>query len=163
MSRWIVWWAAVLSPWAAVTATAAGLDLPWLWDDRCAECHGHSGDFARRLVRVDGELRVRHPVGDMREFLRHHYPVGREVDALYQMLKAQAATLPRFKTECAPCHGSAAALARARLVVHGGEVVSAVDGTAVAPLLRRHFGIAAGDVPFFSAQLERVAREVHRE
>lgn len=142
---------------------AAGIDLHWLWDDRCAECHGHSGDFARRLDRVDGELRVRHPVGDMREFLRHHYPVGREVEALYQMLKAQAATPPRFRTECARCHGPAAALARKRLVVRGGEVVSAVDGTAVAALLQRHFGIAAGDVAFFSAQLERVAREVHRE
>ena len=29
-----------------------GIDLHWLWDDRCAACHGHSGDFSRKSLSV---------------------------------------------------------------------------------------------------------------
>ncbi|MCB1914862.1 MAG: hypothetical protein KDG52_03970 [Rhodocyclaceae bacterium] len=155
----LVGWLLVAGP----TAIAGGLDLHWLWDDRCAECHGHAGDFARRLERVDGELKVRHPIGDMREFLRHHYPVGHEVDALYRMLKAQAVTPPRFQAECQPCHGSAAAFARRRLALRGDEVVLAAGGRPLATALRDHGVIDTDDVPFFRAVLERVAREVHRQ
>lgn len=37
--------------------SASALDLHRYWDDRCAECHGHSASFARqRLSVVDGKL-----------------------------------------------------------------------------------------------------------
>ena len=64
----------------AAPARAAGLDLHWLWDDRCAECHGHSSEFARRLTWRSGELVLAHPIGDPLHFLRHHYPPADEVE-----------------------------------------------------------------------------------
>jgi hypothetical protein len=35
---------------AIPAARASGIDLHWLWDDRCATCHGHAGDFARKFL-----------------------------------------------------------------------------------------------------------------
>lgn len=143
-------------------AGADGLDLHWLWDDRCAECHGHAADFARRLDRSGEELSVRHPIGDMRAFLRHHYPPADEVEALYQMLRAQAGSPGRFREDCSGCHGPASALARDMLGFAGGTVVVLPSGDPLATALARHRGIASGQQAFYLELLERVAREVHR-
>ena len=31
----------------STAAGARGIDLHALWDDRCADCHGHSAEFSR--------------------------------------------------------------------------------------------------------------------
>jgi len=146
------------------TAYAAGVDLHALWDDRCMQCHGHSADFARRHLQVggDGTLRGSHADRDLRLFLANHHLPESEVDAVYDMLKAQAVTPPRFREECAGCHGPASELARESLGVDGDVVRLSGSGETLRAFMGRHRGLSEADADFFTDVLSRVAREVHR-
>src|SRR5690606_35841898 len=82
---------------ARALPAADAIDLHRLWDGRCAECHGHSAEFARSLLTVnEGRLAGRHHRDDLATFLHNHYLAGSHVDEVYAMLLAQVVTPPRF-------------------------------------------------------------------
>src|SRR5690606_5350098 len=82
---------------ARALPAADAVDLHRLWDGRCAECHGHSAEFARSLLTVnEGRLAGRHHRDDLATFLHNHYLAGSHVDEVYAMLLAQVVTPPRF-------------------------------------------------------------------
>ena len=144
-------------------AGAAGIDLHALWDDRCAECHGHSGEFARKYLKITGGLlQGRHHVLDLQKFLEHHYPPSGQVDAMYQMLLAQTSTPPRFKVECSQCHGRAAEFLRASVDLANGELVVRKNGASVETFMQNHRGLSQTDVHFFMGLCTRLAREIYR-
>ena len=141
----------------------AAFDLHWLWHNQCYECHGHAGDFARKYLTVDkGELQGWHHVHDLRRFLQHHYLAPDDVDGVYQMLLAQAATPPRFKEACTGCHGTAADFVRTTLELRNGVLYSRTAGTPVHDVDRKssRCALQPADVAFFLQQLTRVAHEV---
>lgn len=142
---------------------APGLDLHWLWEDRCAGCHGHAGDFARNFLGVsNGELLGRHHVHDLRRFLHNHYLAGNEVDAVYAMLFAQTSSQARFRDECSSCHENAATFVRNALMLRDGELYSRAYAQPVRDVLDRHRNLKPADVDFFAKTLMRVAREIYR-
>jgi hypothetical protein len=142
---------------------ASAIDLHWLWDDRCAVCHGHAGDFSRKFLSVSGgELQGPHHVHDLRRFLHNHYLAGSEVDAAYNMLFAQAISQARFRTECAGCHDTAARFARGSLELRDGVLYSGSSGRRVSIFLQQHRGLKPDDAEFFTELLTRVAHEVYR-
>jgi hypothetical protein len=142
---------------------ASGLDLHWLWENRCVDCHGHAGDFSRKFLNVsDGELQGPHHVHDLRRFLSNHYLAGNEVDAVYNMLLAMATTQARFKDECSSCHDSAANLVRAELALREGVLVSRSSGQPVGEFLASHQDLEPDDADFFLGVLNRVAHEVYQ-
>lgn len=144
-------------------AEPSGLDLHWLWDNRCADCHGHSGDFSRKFLSVsNGELQGAHHVHDLRRFLGNHYLAGNEVDEVYNMLLAQANTRPRFKDECSSCHDTASKFVRNELEFCDDVLVSRASDTPVHDFLASHRGLEPKDVDFFLGVLNRVANEVYR-
>ena len=151
---------------AVLTRPAVGasdLDLHWLWDDRCASCHGHAGEFSRKfLVVSNGELQGRHHVHDLRRFLHNHYLAGNEVDAVYNMLLAQANTRPKFAGECASCHETAAKLVGNSLEFRDGVLYSRNSGRPVSSCLDHHMGLSPDDVEYFTNLLARVAHEIYR-
>lgn len=145
------------------TVRAAGIDLHWLWDNRCAECHGHAGHFARTFLSVSsGELQGRHHVHDLRRFMYNHHLADSEVDAVYNMLLAQATTPPRFKDECSGCHENAAKFVRNSLELRDGVLHSRKSGRPVRLFLSHHRELDPDDVEFFMKLLTRVAHEVYR-
>ncbi len=146
----------------APAAGAAGIDLHRMWDDRCAGCHGHAGDFARKLTVSDGELQGRHHVHDLRLFLRNHYPADSEVDAVYNMLLAQASNEAKFRSECSACHGTAAEFVRSALELRDGVLHARASGRPVLQFLSEHRQLGAADVQAFAQLLTRVAGEVYR-
>lgn len=151
---------AILMPPVVETA---GLDLHWLWDDRCAECHGHAGKFSRKFLSIsNSELQGRHHVHDLRRFLQNHYLVKTEVDAVYNMLLAQASTPPRFKNECSSCHQSASNFVRESLVIRDGQLYSRESAQLVHRFLEHHRALDADDIEFFTQLLMRVALEIFR-
>jgi len=153
----------VLAALVVPSARAAGIDLHWLWDDRCADCHGHAGDFARRFLSVsEGRLQGWHHVNDLRRFLHNHYLSANEVDAVYAMLLAQAASQARFRQECAHCHDSAAGLVRTSLELRDGILISRRSGRPVRGFLEHHRGLKSDDVDFFVKLLTRVSNEIYR-
>ena len=156
----IVLVAAVL---AISAVRASGIDLHWLWDDRCAACHGHAGDFARKFLNVSsGELQGPHHVHDLRRFLHNHYLAGNEVDAVYNMLLAQANNQARFKDQCVSCHDTAAKFVRNSLELRNGVLYSRNSGRLVSSFLDHHMELNTDDVEFFTDLLTRVAHEVYR-
>jgi hypothetical protein len=156
----IIWVTAVLVT-PAVGAT--GIDLHRLWDDRCFECHGHAGEFARRTLSVSsGELQGRHHVHDLRRFMYNHYLAGSEVDAVYSMLLAQASKQARFKEECSNCHDTAATFVRRSLELRDGVLYSRKLGLPVPRFLEHHRELDTDDIGFYTELLTRVAHEVYR-
>ena len=144
-------------------AEASGVDLHWLWDNQCADCHGHSSEFAHRfLTLVDGRLEGKHRDRSLRLFLRNHYTRNDEVEAVYQMLQAQVLTKPRFRQECGNCHGSAAAFVRQSLVLRDNVLFSRESGQPIQAFLPRHRDLRADDVDFYVRLLDRIAHEVYR-
>jgi len=150
----------LLAVMSSAQVLVADTDLHWLWDDRCAECHGHSGEFARRFLRAaDGELSGPHRGKNLRNFMRQHYLQASEVDAVYAMLLAQAQTQPRFQAECGGCHGSAAQLVRASMTLRAGDSLRLLSGQTVQHFLQGHRGLQTEDIDFYVSLLTRVAIE----
>jgi hypothetical protein len=148
---------------AIPAARASDIDLHWLWDDRCAACHGHAGDFARKFLNVaGGELQGPHHVHDLRRFLRNHYLAGNEVDAVYNMLFAQVNNKARYKGECVSCHDTAAKFVRNSLELRDGMLYSRSSGIPVSRFLDHHMELNPDDIAFFTHLLTRVAYEVYR-
>ncbi len=142
---------------------ASGLDLHWLWEDTCADCHGHAGDFSRKFLKVSkGELQGPHHVHDLRRFLSNHYLAGAEVDAVYDMLLAQANSQTRFKDECSSCHETAAIFVRNKLVLRDGALFSRASDRLVRDFLVNHRNLEPEDIAYFMDVLNRVANEVYR-
>lgn len=156
------WLGALVFACGALAGGSAGaLDLHRLWDDRCQDCHGHAGPFARAfLVVADGQLYGRSPQRDLRRFLANHYLAGREVEAVYAMLQAQAQTRGQYQKQCSACHGPAARLARESLMFEQGRLHGRSSGRAVSEFLATHMALSAEEVAFYATLLERVAREV---
>ncbi|KAG1707752.1 hypothetical protein GQR58_003399 [Nymphon striatum] len=144
-------------------ANSSGPDLHWLWHDRCASCHGHSGDFSRSFLKVSkGELQGRHHITDLRLFLDNHYLAGKEVDTVYNMLLAQASIEARFKNECSRCHETAVEFVRESLILREGVLYSRELNIPTSDTLEHHRRLESKDVEFFTKQLTRVANEVYR-
>lgn len=142
---------------------AAGIDLHLLWDDRCVECHGHAGEFARKFLSISGDkLQGRHHVDDLRRFLHNHYLIDSEVDEVYDMLFAQASNQARFRQECGNCHEAAAKLVREKLVLRDGVLYARDSGVRVRYFLEHHRELESEDVVFYANLLTRVAREIYR-
>ncbi len=142
-------------------SSSSETDLHWLWHDRCADCHGHSSDFAQKYLRVrDGSLLGLHHVDNLPEFLHNHYLPGELVDEVYALLLAQLNVPPRFKNECSGCHQTAAVFARAKLDFQGDVLSTKKTGQSVANFLKRHRGLTDADILFYVELLDRVGREV---
>ena len=145
-----------------VVTASSGTDLHRLWDDRCIECHGHSGEFSRKFLSVSkGELQGSHHIDDLRLFLHNHYLAGQLVDDMYSMLLAQASFQPRFKGECSGCHQNAADFVREKLTNNDSVLRIRSTGGRVREFLHRHRRLNNDDVIFYSGLLKRVANEVN--
>ena len=156
-AAWLTGWA-VLSLWMG---PAWSTDLHRLWDDRCAECHGHAAEFARqRLKLADGRLVGSRATRDLEVFLGNHYLAADETAAVYAMLVAQVESEPRFQKSCSGCHQSAAQFARQSLVVRNGVLTGRKTGQPVDVFLQQHRNLTAADAEFFQTLLDRVATEV---
>lgn len=137
------------------------IDLHHHWDQRCRDCHGDSGAFARRSLTVAaGKLQGAHHRNDLDKFLRHHYLADDLVVPVMAMLTAQALTAATFKNVCAKCHGSAAELARTSLNMQGKVLMAQQRGQPVAQVLRSHGGLDEDAAAAMVQTLRRVHGEV---
>ena len=147
----------------ATEVPRTGPDLHKLWHNKCASCHGHSAEFSRKFLRVsEGKLIGPLHADNLKLFLFNHYPSGKEVDGIYNMLLAQASTQPRFQQECSDCHGIASEFVRESLILRDGELLSRKLQSSTSSFLGSHRGLSAEDVEFFVEQLTRIANEIYR-
>ena len=144
--------------------SAYAVDLHKLWEDRCGDCHGHSAEFARKLLTVaDGRLRGSRPDRDLHVFLQQHYLQNNEIDAVYDMLLAQASTPAHFKEQCGACHASAAQLMRAApLLRRNGQLLRQNTPQSLHDFMQQHVDLSPEQVQFFVELLDRLDREVNQ-
>lgn len=137
-------------------------DLHAFWDQRCHDCYGHAGDFARRYLRVEkGQLTGRHHATNLRSFLaQHEMSDPATAGRIYAMLLAQAQTPSIYQQKCAGCHKTAAELARSALVERDGEVYGKANGQRLSEFLQRHGRLAPDEVAPMLETLRRVLKEV---
>ena len=145
-----------------VASAASALDLHQFWDQRCHECHGHAGDFTRRHFKAEhGVLVGPHHRGEaLKSFMGRHEMGPQQVDGIYAMLLAQAATQPVYQQKCAGCHQTAAELARASLARRDGVVVMRGSSRPLSELLQRHGKLSPEEIPVVLDSLTRVLGEV---
>lgn len=158
--------AIVLAAMAAVAVTAGAAsarDLHDFWDNRCASCHGHAGEFSRNHFKLlDGRLVGRNPARDVCGYLVNHGAGADMAAPVCAMLTAQAATPSLFKSKCAGCHETAADFARTGLVAgEGGTLKGKQNGRDIAEFLTGHGKLDAGEVAKVVSTLKRVYLEVH--
>lgn len=144
---------------AAFSAPSQALDLHAFWDNRCAECHGHAGTFARTHLHIEnGALAGRHN-RDLERFLAQHEAGSAQAAALYAMLLAQTQTGPVYHQKCTGCHDTAATFARSSLTLRDGVVIGRVNQRPIAEYLKRHGKLAADEIPVVVETLTRIHGE----
>ncbi len=137
-------------------------DVHQFWDQRCAECHGHSATFARtHLIVEDGKLLGAHHRQDLKRFMGQHQMGSELVDEIYDMLLAQSKSAPLFQQKCTACHGTAAEFARASLEPQDGKLVGKSNRQPLAEFLAKHGHLKPDEVPVIVDVLTRVHGEVH--
>lgn len=152
---------ALLASVAAITPAGA-TDIHAFWDQRCAECHGHAGDFARRhLSARNGTLIGAHHATNLKSFLGQHHMGPGLVDDIYAMLLAQVQTAPLYQRKCIACHETASELVRGELEQRDGRLTGKKTGQPVADFLKSHGRLMPDEVPMIVEVLERIFREIN--
>lgn len=146
-----------------VQSGAGARDIGAEWDNRCEECHGEADEFARKFLwAVDGQLQGQHHIDNLRLFMRKHYIPKHIIDAIFDMLLAQANNPARFKTECSSCHSSAKEFVRGSIIIKAGEQTGLESGISVREFLQTHQGLQQVDVEFYTRLFTRVQDDIHR-
>jgi hypothetical protein len=142
-------------------AITADRDLHDYWDARCASCHGHAGQFARKFLSVEsGRLIGTHHRDNLDVFLRSHHLTPDLYAPTIAMLSAQAQSEPLFKQRCSECHGTAAEFARKSLEMKNGTLYGKKSMKPVAEFLKNHFDPPPDEVREIVETLTRVLGEV---
>ncbi|MDH3447722.1 MAG: hypothetical protein OEO18_06220 [Gammaproteobacteria bacterium] len=141
---------------------AEAMDANALWDNRCEQCHGEAAEFSGKYLWVFGDrLQGQHHVKNLRLFLRNHYIPDHGIEAIYDLLRAQANTSARFDNDCGGCHDSAETFVRKSIFTRAGKLTGAASGLPVDEFLATHQNLPKEDVEFYSKLLERVSLEVY--
>lgn len=133
-------------------------DGPAIWDSRCEECHGDPAPFSSKyLWNIDGQLQGRHHIEDLDLFLRNHYTPKHEIEAINQMLLAQANSAQRYQDECGECHGDVAEFVDASLWVTRTDVTAMNSGQEIGEFLPTHRQMEPEDADFYRNLFARIA------
>ncbi len=139
-------------------AVLAARDGPAIWDSRCEECHGDPAAFSVKYMwNLDGKLEGQHHTDDMHLFLENHYIPKHEIEAIRQMLLAQANSPRRFVDECGECHGKVEDFVEATFWVGKKSITSSNSGLDVAEFLQTHRDLTEEDITFYQKLFFRVA------
>jgi hypothetical protein len=142
-------------------AITADRDLHDYWDARCASCHGHAAQFARKFLSVEnGKLVGTHHRENLDIFLRTHHLTPDLYAPTIAMLTAQVQSEPLFKQRCSGCHATAAEFARKSLEIKNGTLYGKKSMMPVTEFLKNHFDPPPDEVRDIVETLTRVLGEV---
>jgi len=129
-----------------------------IWDSRCEECHGDPAEFAGKyLWNIDGQLQGHHHIDNLSLFMRNHYVPDHEIEAIHDMLLAEANSPLRFEAECGECHGAVNEFVEQSIWVRGSGITGMESGMDVSEFLPTHRELQPGDVSFYRKLFARVA------
>lgn len=162
MRTWLLagGWALTLLA-ASHPAGSDAADLHKFWEQRCQECHGHAGPFARETLSIEQGKLVGRRHDDLKQFLKSHRVPASLMTPVYNMLLAQTKLKPQFKAACGTCHKTAADLVRESVELRDGVLHGRASDRPVADYLKGHATIRDDEIPLFIELLTRIEREVH--
>jgi hypothetical protein len=145
----------------SVPTGAVARDAYETWDDRCEECHGDADGFSGKYMwLIEGKLQGQHHIHNLRLFMANHYIPEHEIEAIYDMLLAQANTLARFDDECSSCHDSAEVFVRKAIATRVSGMVGVESGILVSEFLQTHQDLGEADAEFFTRLITRVFNQI---
>ena len=139
-----------------LTAADEAFNVHDLFEERCGDCHGHAGSFAReRLVIVDGVLRSRGTDADIADFLPTHLGLldADEAAAVHDLFLGIVEAGGLYELKCRMCHARARVLARARLIIEGDRLVGRYSGIDVATFLKSHGRLSPEEADLMTRRL----------
>ena len=143
---------------ALIPIEAGSRDAQAIWDSRCEECHGDPAIFAGKyLWDIEGQLQGRHHIDNLNLFMGNHYIPDHEIEAIRNMLLAQANSSMRFNTECSGCHGGVQEFVEKSIWVGGSGVTGLETGMDVSDFLPTHQELQSEDADFYKRLFARVA------
>lgn len=141
-----------------VASAAAARSPEKSWDNRCEQCHGDYVEFSRKyLWLVDGQLQGQHHIDDLQLFLERHYIPAHEVDAVRDMMAAEANSPLRFDKECGECHGDAETFVEKSIWVRGEEITAMGVSLEAGEFMQTHQSLQPEDVEFYLKLFRRMA------
>jgi hypothetical protein len=137
---------------------AGSRDALAIWDSRCEECHGEPARFASEFLwDIEGQLQGQHHIENLSLFMRNHYIPDHEIEAIRNMLLANANSPVRFNAECGGCHGNAKDFVEQSIWVRGSGITGLGSGKDVSEFLPTHQGLQPEDVAFYRKLFARIA------
>lgn len=157
---WIGRGLAVLAGLAAAPAVAQQADLHALFETRCAQCHGHAGDFARASLTLGPEGVTGRRGRPLPGFLARHGGgvSAAEADALVAMFARQIAAGPVYRNRCTICHDRAYEFARLKLILHDGALFGRYSGREIGPFLDGHARLTTAEAAAMTDALTEIRR-----
>lgn len=119
---------------------AGAADFHQLFEERCLNCHGHSGPFVSQTLQIDEGRIVGRSGQPVTEFLQTHAG-GLDDDTLALFLRNfrhQIESGSLFRTKCMTCHDRAYEFTRLNLSLKDGTLVGRYTGRNIADFLRTH-------------------------
>ncbi|WP_299879069.1 hypothetical protein [uncultured Sulfitobacter sp.] len=113
--------------WAGGTSAD---DFHQTFEARCMKCHGHSGDFARRMLTLkDGNV-LGGEEQHLRPFLERHQGglSTTEIALFLDTFKTQLSSESFFQDRCYTCHGRAYTFVRLNLIQRDGVLIGRYTG-----------------------------------
>lgn len=128
-------------------AKAQDADLHKVFEQRCSQCHGHAGEFARERLRIVDGVVVGSPGLDLERFLLRHKGglPAEQVRALLDMFQAQIESGAFFQENCRVCHGTAYDFARLNLIEREGELWGRYSDHLIREFLPGHARMNSGE------------------
>ena len=143
---------------ALIPIEASSRDAQAIWNSRCEECHGDSSKFASKyLWDIGGQLQGQHHIDNLNLFMGNHYIPDHEIEAIRNMLLAQANSPLRFKAECSGCHGDVKEFVEKSIWVRGSEITGLESGMDISEFLSTHQELQPEDVAFYRKLFARIA------
>lgn len=152
--------AIVLAAIFAGPGRADDTDLHALFEARCMTCHGHSGDFARRMLSVEQGRVVGSRGQPLETFLGRHQGglPGTEVDRLLALFLEQIDSGAVFRDRCLTCHGTARSFAQVHLILRDDVLYGRYSGRPVAAFLTGHGRLDAAGAEQMTEALSDILR-----
>lgn len=143
---------------ALIPLESSSRDGPAIWDSRCEECHGDPALFANKyLWNIEGKLQGRHHIDNLDLFMHNHYTPDHEIDAINEMLLADANSAQRYTDECNECHGDAREFVDNSLWITKTDVTGLETGREIGEYLPTHQELGPEDVIYYRRLFARIA------
>lgn len=142
----------------SVVAEDASGDFHDIFEQRCLECHGHSGEFAREVLDLKDGVVVNKQGQPIEPFLTQHRGglTPGELTLFLRVFANQLADGAMFQDRCIICHARAHEFVRLNLFLRDGFLVGRYSDHRVDAFLKNHANLQEAESERMAAALKAI-------